>query len=68
MTRLMLIAGIALAITGSTFVSANALPSVGKTTGADAGSKVQQATFYRWRDWDDGYRWRRRHHWRRHWW
>ncbi len=68
MTKFILIAGTALAMSAGMFVSANALPSVGKTTGAEGASNVQQATFYRWRGWDRDRRWHHRHHYYRRGW
>jgi hypothetical protein len=45
-------------------VSAQALPTLQKSAVIDT-QNVHQATFWRWRHWDDDWRWRRRHHHRR---
>lgn len=65
MNRLLFAAGTAAIISISSMTTAQALPSVHKSATIDT-QNVHQATFWRWRHWDDDWRWRRRHHhWRR---
>ncbi len=67
MTKFMLLAGTALAITVGAFGSASALPTVSKSTGVEQGTTLQPVTFFRWRHWDGGRRWHHRRYYRRNW-
>lgn len=62
--KILLAAGTAAIISIGALVPAQALPTVNRTVVIDP-QNVHQATFWRWRYWNDGWRWRHRHHWRR---
>ena len=65
MKRLILIAATAVAVSAGAFGSAQALPALNTSPAASAGALVQQATFWRWRGWDNDRRYYHRRHWRR---
>lgn len=67
MNKLLLTAGAAVFISVGAMASAQALPTVSKSATIDT-QNVHQATFWRWRYWDDDWRWRHRYRHRHHYW
>lgn len=60
MNKLLLAAGTSVSISVGAIPAAQALPTLQKSAIIDT-QNVHQATFWRWRRWDDDWRWRRRH-------